>query len=1000
MDACLSEQRVIDFVQGRLPPSEVHEVEAHIDGCAACRELVAQAAEALIEVSKRERTGAPAETGAPLATGVRVGRYIVLELVGRGAMGTVYAVYDPELNRRVALKLLRSDLPRAVPLAELRNRLLREAQAMARLSHPNVMPVHDVGTHGHGIFIAMDFVGGVTLRGWLAGQSRRWEEVLPIFLQAGQGLAAAHRAGLIHRDFKPENVLLDKSGRVCVTDFGLARSASDSTNEGAALPPVSIDKSPLAVTLTKTGATVGTPAYMAPEQVLGEHATAHADQFSFCVALYEALYGERPFPGRTVSELRAAALAGDIREPPKGARVPTWLRRIVVRGLKGSPAERFPSMDALLVALKSDPRARRRRAALGIAAAGILVATLFASRYWGEQRRLCTGASAELASAWSEQSRREVEEAFAKTKVPYAADAASGVSRILSAYASEWERTHTEACEATREHGVQSEALLDLRMECLRGRLQEMGALVETFARADARVVARSVGAASRLKSLAPCANAKLLTARVPPPQDPEARTRVEAIRTLVAQANARHEAGQLAAGLDIAKRAAAEARALGYRPLEAEALYVLGRLQDDTGAAAAAEESLHAAAVAAESSHHDEVDAQAMTRLASLVGRLQNRPREALRFADHAEAAIERLGGDPALREGLLHARGRILLGEPTKALRYDQEALESAERRLGGEHLTVATMLNAVGIDLAEEGKSREALPYFQRTLSIRERALGPKHPLVAEAVGNLAILLRRVGKPDEAVALHRKAIALFEVLRGPESPAVAVHLGNLGNTLIDLERSGEALAAYRRALAIREKTFAKDAPQLAFPLEGVAKAFMHLGRSGEAQPYCRRALEIREKHFGLDDRRTALTVGLLGELLMRMGRPEEGLPNLARAAATFEKKEGPESRSLMETLGVWGEALLKLGKPLEARAHLERALGICEKTSGAQALCAGEISAKLGEVWLALGSPAKARAGLERAIAVFKAVGSVPARLARAQALLQDLQRSSRR
>ena len=296
----------------------------------------------------------------------QIGRFTVLGLVGRGGLGEVYAAYDPELDRRVALKVLVHADDRS-GLARLR----REAMAMARLSHPNVARVFDVGTVDSRLFIAMEFIRGQSLRAWLAEHPRTWREVRDVFLAAGQGLAAAHREGIIHRDFKPDNVLIDEEGRARVVDFGLAIPADESVRTA--------DHDELDVTAEPSDPnTGGTPAYMAPEQHLGCPPDARADQFSFCVALFEALYGRRPFLGRTWQTLSHQVLRGGVETLAAARRVPPHLRRVVLRGLAGTPGRRYPDMDVLLAELAHEPAPSRapRYLLLGAAALGLTAATV------------------------------------------------------------------------------------------------------------------------------------------------------------------------------------------------------------------------------------------------------------------------------------------------------------------------------------------------------------------------------------------------------------------------------------------------------------------------------------------------------------------------------------------------------------------------------------------------------------------------------------------------
>jgi serine/threonine protein kinase len=379
-EACVDENALSELFEGRLSPARQAEVEAHLAGCAACRQVAA-----LARASGATQASGPSaitrRDEAPLQPGTCVGRYVILEQVGAGAMGTVYAAHDPDLDRRIALKLMR----RRSDSDELRGRVLREGKAMARLVHPEVITVYDVGTYGAQLFVAMEFVAGGTLRAWLARERRDWRDVLAVFRRAGGGLACAHAAGLVHRDFKPDNVLVGADGRVRVTDFGLAR-AMRSEPEPSPIEQAQTNDV-LEATLTRTGALVGTPAYMAPEQLFCEAADARADVFSFCVALYEALYGARPFAGSTLVALRSSIASGVVHRPPPGSPVPDRLRRAILVGLRARPEDRYASMEDLLRALDDAARSGRvrprlRRVGLAGGAALIVAASVIVLRPW------------------------------------------------------------------------------------------------------------------------------------------------------------------------------------------------------------------------------------------------------------------------------------------------------------------------------------------------------------------------------------------------------------------------------------------------------------------------------------------------------------------------------------------------------------------------------------------------------------------------------------------
>jgi predicted Ser/Thr protein kinase len=348
--ACPDENRLIMCLNGLLDSQSRAEIEQHLDGCDSCRALIAQLLRATTQLST---DSSPVEEAPDqlLHRGTNLGRYVLLDCIGRGGSGVVYAAYDPELDRKVALKLLRTDLP-GDPGA-WRASLLREAQAMARLAHPNVIAVFDVGTFREQVFVAMEFLRGCSLGEWLREKQRGWRETVEVFLQAGEGLRGAHQSGLVHRDFKPDNVLVGDEGQVRVTDFGLARP----------ILPMGESAKPRSVPNTDTShAIAGTPLYMAPEQWRGHPADERTDQFSFCLSLYEAVYEAFPYPGRT-----SVSFTGQLPPAPKNTSAPAWLRRALARGLSSSPEARYPSMRALLVTLTRGLRAARARVQLAAA---------------------------------------------------------------------------------------------------------------------------------------------------------------------------------------------------------------------------------------------------------------------------------------------------------------------------------------------------------------------------------------------------------------------------------------------------------------------------------------------------------------------------------------------------------------------------------------------------------------------------------------------------------
>nr|WP_276604462.1 protein kinase [Nannocystis sp. RBIL2] len=356
-----------------------------------------------------------------LPADIRLGRFTLLRVLGRGGMGVVYTAYDELLDRIVAIKMVRSDRDDAHLLA----RVLREAKALAKLSHPNVVQIHDVGESDGQVFIAMEYVDGPTLRAWIEARREagaRWHELLPALIDAGRGLQAAHSAGLVHRDFKPDNVLVGADGRARVLDFGLVAARGE--------PPPTRPGTPLSSTeqlLTRTGAILGTPAYMSPEQWLGRQADARSDQYSFCAAVYEALHAVRPFSGGHATEVLAAISHATLESSPRALAVPATISAALRRGLSFRPEARFPDMAALLAALDHDPGATRRRGLRVVAVVAVTAAVVIAGallwqglqqRWRREQREEDAAAAlaeleARIAEARADHDRAAAERLFA-----------------------------------------------------------------------------------------------------------------------------------------------------------------------------------------------------------------------------------------------------------------------------------------------------------------------------------------------------------------------------------------------------------------------------------------------------------------------------------------------------------------------------------------------------------------------------------------------------------
>jgi tetratricopeptide (TPR) repeat protein/predicted Ser/Thr protein kinase len=811
----------------------------------------------------------PPQDTRKLEQGTRVERYVILKSVGEGGMGVVYAAYDPELDRKVALKLLRPDNGGA-DSSEGRARLLREAQAMARITHPNVIAVHDVGTFSSHVFITMEFIQGRNLRDWIHKEQHPWQEVLEVFLEAGRGLVAAHRAGLVHRDFKPANVLVSDDGRVCVMDFGLARLAEASQREEAVASGEDLlgERSGvgLSTELTAAGVILGTPQYMPPEQYVANLGDARLDQFSFCASLYWALYGQRPFEPKRITELALEARKGlqgsqDLQEfgrklpqgsaaeePPRDSRVPTWVRRTVLRGLSLNPDHRFPSMAALLEALSQQHRRARLR--WGVAAAAAALAVLGGGLYVRHQSQVCRGAEPLMASVWSPTARQKLEASFTATGTPFAEQSSRRVVELLGAYASGWSRMHTEACEATRVRGEQTEELLSLRMVCLERRRKNLGALVGLLAEADAKVVERSVDAAAALPSLEPCRDIASLNEQAPLPADPDRRATIEQLGAEIARIKALHDAGRYKVALELARTIEPQVLAISYLPLRAELRHYLGWLLQQTGDGDEGIRQLKLAFADAESSHADRTRLEVLTKLIYALAN-NGHPEQSQSWAQVALAILNRLGGEPTLAIDLMGNLGSISLvqGRYQEATDYFEKARALQRDTSRPDDPKRAKVSYGLGLAALRQGEHARAIQMLTEALVQTEALKGSQHPETGARHVMLATAYRESGVPVQALSHAEAALRVREATLGPDHPAVADALDEQGECLLALKRYEDAGKAFSKALDIKSEKLGKDHPDLSYSYDGLGKVALEQGRFAEAVTALRQAVSYED-------------------------------------------------------------------------------------------------------------------------------------------------------
>ena len=928
-----------------------------------------------------------------LEGGAHVGRYVILHRHGMGGMGHVYAAYDPELDRKVALKLVRPRYARKKGKSggsKAHARMMREAQALARLSHPNVVAIHDVGLHDGRLFLAMDFVEGQTLDRWVASRKRTWREVIEVYLEAGRGLAGAHEAGLVHRDFKPQNAIVGADGRVRVLDFGLAHRRNTSES-GSSVDSSPIMRRAIAGPLTVDGAVIGTPAYMAPEQHNRKSTDARTDQFAFCVCLWEALYHKPAFVGDG-SELKESVTSGRITEPPTSAKVPSRIRRALFRGLSREPADRFPNMVALLAELEP----RRWTAKQQVLLAGAAVAVIGTAAYLGahaasEDESACEDPAEQLDAVWGDDRKERIAAAFVATQKPYAKTVWHTTASIVDAHARDWVVAQTAACEVAKARTPQAEREAYLRMACLQRRLEEISALADLYEGADATVAERAVQAANALGSVAACQDAKALSARTPTPDDAADRVAVAHLRTQLVQAQAQADAGKYEAALALARTAVADGRKTGFRPIEAEALVVVGRLEMRLGDTSIAEDTLRDAIVAAEAGGHTEAAARAWIELLDVAQLKPDLLPQTPFWERHAAALLEHLGSAPAIEARFLYHLGNLrgTQGKVNAAVDEHRKALAIREELYGRDNVDVGVSLRGVGYALQGAGRYEESLEHFRRSQRVLEKLLGQGHPEVASTVVGIAISQEELGQNVESKALYERAERIFVTAYGPDHPKVAAAVNNIATVLHERGDYEAALAKFQRAAEIWKKAYGAEHQDVALTMGNIGLVLDGLGRYEEALTHHEEALRITEAVFGENHPDLATPLINLGDLYAYLDRDGEALSVHRRAADLLRTSLGPKHPRYAESLLGVGEDHQKLGDVEVALGLFERARTAIQESLGTDHPSYAAALTRIGLAYLARGDRVDARIRLEQALTIYDGRAQADAKDGYAQA-----------
>lgn len=854
--------------------------------------------------------------------GSKVGRYVVLEQIGRGGMGVVLGAFDPQLNRKIALKLLLTRRHREGSLSSGagRQRLLREAQAIAKLSHPNVISVYDVGTMGERIYVAMEFVEGCTLTIWLEQQKRSPEEIVDVFLQAGRGLAAAHAAGLVHRDFKPDNVLVGSDGLVRVSDFGLARAdpsqvaeaeplddddgdadTTVSSDDAAEIPlgePAAVqytvdldDSDVLSSPLTQAGVVVGTPRYMAPEQHAGANADARSDQFAFCVALYLALYRQDPFVAHTLQRLAIAKQEGRVCEVPPQSRVPAYLEDIVMRGLAPEPSQRFPSMEDLVAELERDPAAWRHRLLLGVIGAVVAGSVaLGVGMQPDEVESACRPqAQEDWAGIWDADRQESVRSLLLNAAPERGPVAWNALVRELDAFTGQWTQMRTAACETIR--GRREPSVIELQLRCLQREQAAVSSLLDVLSEVDENTAPRAARILSAMPELEYCDSREYLLSLPMPPRDGNATTSVARLQAQIDRVSPMIELGRVDDALALAKATVDDAEALDYAPLRSEANYVYGRGLVAAGQVWDAELVLTQSVWLAARSQHDACAAAGARMLVNVAGIQLRRHREGVLWEELARSYLGRVG-----LEGL------------------EVAALDNVAGRLA--------------LQMKDIARSRT---YIERAIAVREAVRGDRDQEVARWWVDLGDAALVAGNLDEAKGLYERAEVFVSEVHDLEHPTLGYATWGLGRIELERDAFAESERTLTHALELLRKTLAESDPDVVRCRLDVARAAMGVGHRDEARRHVTAVLELQD---GVLEHPHALAVEatlLLAELDVAEARWSDAERRLAEARALLRVVAKVSPRLLASLHRSEGELRLGREDVDGALASMTEALGV---------------------------------------------------------------------
>ena len=945
--SCPSDDRLNTYLAGQLEPWEAATIEQHVATCPTCPAVIEAHSSLFARGSSELRSNDGDNTREPgrvLAPGDKVGDYVLLHRIGAGGMGVVWAAYDPLLDRQLAIKLLGDH---AHASRSLRARFEREARITAKLLHPAIVHIQEAGTHAGEPYYVMKLVGGKSLDSAIAERTSVAARLalVPNVTAIVDAIAYAHEAGVLHRDLKPQNVMVGEFGETVVIDWGLA-----STTKAAAAAAATDAPTPDS-TMNPSGV-LGTPSYMPPEQASGLLVDHRADIYALGAILYQVIVGKRPYANHTPAATLVAVLDG----PPEplatlAPDAPHDLRTIAETAMAREPADRYATARQLADELKRfstgqmvgahrysrHERARRwvgrHRTVLTlgtvVALAGAATAGLARDATVADTR--CSGMEHRLAGVWDPFRAATVRVAFIASGAPHGTASADRVVKRLDDYGHDWTAVRVEACEATHRRGEQSEALLDLRMQCLdrkRSALNALASLLDGDVSRDA--VDRAIQSTAQLAPVADCSDGTALLAAFPAPPLPLVPA-VQAAQHDLDAAVALESLGRYREAVAAIETLAPRARNLAYPPLTAAVHYwharTLRLVTDYVRAEAIARTAIATAATAKD----DTLAADSWFELLHAM-MMQNKSDEAAKLDSFAAVAVARAGNTPVLQARLLNVQGSAAFKQldlKTARARYER-SLALGDRNDPRQWVNVMNL----GMLSQREGKFADAKRVFEELVAQYERELGPDHPETARVLYNLALAQQSLGELAEARTSCERSLRIRTASLGAEDPRTAESIELLGQ-IMSRQGDPQAETQLRRAVQIKEKLLGPKHADVARMLGNLADVIQREGKLDEATELHRRALAIKLEVYGPKHPHTAYSLHGLGVVLADRGDCVAARPYLADALESFTAAHGPDHPTLAYVLVGLGRCDLELGHIEQAVIEAERALAIREKS-----------------------------------------------------------------